>query len=149
MSIVSEFSLFRQKKWREQMEAKSNEVDIDILTKEVVEKLRQRAEEHPTPPTRIAGSGATLSAVRALEGRIKAVEGAVQVTTNYLSFSGSGTTTLTKSQLTGGINIIGLTLTGPMTVRLPDDLTQGTIIEIKDESLNADTYNITVETYNT
>lgn len=93
------------------------------------------------------GSGVAPSRVAALEGRIKNLEDNPSGSVNYFQVTTGGTTTFTNAQLTLGNNIIGVNFAGAVTIRLPDNLSVGTIIEIKDESLAASSNNITIETY--
>lgn len=66
---------------------------------------------------------------------------------NYIPITTAGVHTYTRIQLPLGTNIFGVNAPGPVTIRLPDGLLLGTFIIVKDESLNAATNNITIETY--
>lgn len=122
------------------------EIDEKTLVQQVLEsdafKQATKLQNRPS----IQGTGLPASRVAAIESRLRAVELSGS-SVNYISVVEGGSHTFTKTQLSSGVNIIGVNADAPVDIRLPDNLPEGTIVKIKDESLNASTNNINVSTY--
>jgi len=98
--------------------------------------------------TVIGGSlGIAPSRVVNLENRVTNLENNPSGGLQYTLLTDAGTTTYTSTDFIFGTNIIGVNAAGAVTIRLPDNLTNGTVITVNDESLNALTNNITISTY--
>ena len=98
--------------------------------------------------TVIGGSlGIAPSRVTNLETRVTNLENNPSGGLQYTLLTDVGTTTYTSADFIFGTNIIGVNAAGAVTIRLPDNLTTGTIITVNDESLNATANNITISTY--
>ncbi len=119
-------------------------LDIDVIKEQLMSDPEFKG--FVTPDLRWFGSGSGVSPgrVNALESRLSVAENGF---INYITITATGTTTYTRKDLLPGINIVGVNAPGDVTIRLPDNLSIGTIVEINDESLEAGTNNITIITY--
>ena len=141
MSVIAKFASFREKKKEKQMQETMNS-----MVSSAVEEIKEST--YFTKPTNGRGGGGIsktqfMSAVR----RIEVLENDPSGGLAYLSLTAAGTKTYVSDDFIFGINIIGVNAPGAVTIQLPQTLTTGTIVKIKDESLSAAINNITVETY--
>ncbi len=126
------------------------EPDEDLIQKSVSKVVKnnpdlKRAVERSGKM--LASLGIGTQAFNNLVNRVDALENNPSGGLRYLSLNTSGTTTYTTDDFIFGRNIIGVNATGAVVIRLPDNLTTGTLVTVNDESLDATTNNITIETY--
>lgn len=137
MSIVAKFAAFREKKQRKVMQ--------DMVSS-AVEEIKESTAF--TTPTNGRGSGGiSKTQFNATVQRVTNLENNPTGGLTYIPLTDAGTKTYIGDDFIFGINIIGVNASGAVTIQLPQTLTTGTIVKIKDESLSAGTNNITVETY--
>jgi hypothetical protein len=141
MSVITKFAAFREKKKDKQMKE-----TMATMVSSAVEEIKEST--YFTTPTNGRGGGGIsktqfMSAVR----RIAALEDNPSGGLTYIPLRAAGTAVYSAADFIFGINIIGVNAPGDVTIRLPQTLTTGTIVKIKDESLSAAINNITVETY--
>lgn len=137
MSIVAKFAAFREKKQRKVMQ--------DMVSSAVEEIKESTA--FTTPTHGKGGGGISKTQFNATVQRVINLENNPSGGLQYIPLTATGTKTYVLADFIFGINIIGVNASGAVTIQLPQTLTTGTIVKIKDESLSAGTNNITVETY--
>ena len=137
MSIVAKFAAFREKKQRKVME--------DMVSSAVEEIKESTA--FTTPTNGRGAGGISKTQFNATVQRVTNLENNPTGGLAYIPLTATGTKTYIGDDFIFGINIIGVNASGAVTIQLPQTLTTGTIVKIKDESLSAGTNNITVETY--
>jgi hypothetical protein len=138
MSIVAKFASFREKKKEEKQK-----VFMESIVSSAVTEIKEGT--HFTTPTNGRGSGG-ISKTQ-FNATVRRVEVLEDTRISYIPLTATGTKTYIGDDFIFGINIIGVNAPGAVTIQLPQTLTTGTIVKIKDESLSAATNNITVETY--
>ena len=137
MSIVAKFAAFREKKQRKVMK--------DMVSSAVEEIKESTA--FTTPTNGRGAGGISKTQFNATVQRVTDLENDPSGGLQYITLTATGTKTYVLADFIFGINIIGVNASGAVTIQLPQTLTAGTIVKIKDESLSAGTNNITVETY--
>jgi hypothetical protein len=141
MSIVAKFASFREKKKEEKQK-----VFMESIVSSAVTEIKEGT--HFTTPTNGRGAGGiSKTQFNATVRRVEALENDPSGGLAYIPLTATGTKTYIGDDFIFGINIIGVDAPGAVTIQLPQTLTTGTIVKIKDESLSAATNNITVETY--
>lgn len=126
-------------------EVNNEKIEEKILEFFETPQFKSLVQKHSTV---IGGSlGISPGRVTALESRVTVLEDNPSGGLQYTALTTIGTTTYTSTDFIFGNNIIGVNAAGAVTIRLPDNLTTGTLITINDESLDASTNNITIETY--
>lgn len=141
MSVITKFAAFREKKKEKKMQE-----TMTTMVSSAVEEIKEST--HFTLPTNGRGGGgiSKMDFLRVAR-RVQALEDDPSGGLAYLALTDTGTKTYIGDDFIFGINIIGVNAPGAVTIQLPNSLTTGTIVKIKDESLSAATNNITVETY--
>jgi hypothetical protein len=94
----------------------------------------------------MGGLGISPTVVNNIANRVTTLENTPSTGIKYSLISSSGLTTVLPSDLIFGTNILGVNAPGDVEISLPETLTTGTIITVRDEKIPA-TNTITITTY--
>lgn len=141
MSVLTRFATFREKKKDRQMQ-ETLKLLVSSATKEIKEST-----SFTTPTNGRGAGGISKTEFVAVRQRVIDLENNPSGGLAYIPLVDVGTKSYVAADFIFGINIIGVNAPGAVTIQLPQTLTTGTIVKIKDESFSAATNNITVETY--